>query len=208
MSAGVCPTVAGRLSLVSSRLFSPRASQTETQSQLASRDFTPWAPRRPFRLTQIEMADSFPLDSSTCESRTCSIDDSGRTRTCSGARLHLVPGSGLSPGSDDAFQKLLLRIAAKAGERADADSLIQLFCRATREFFQVSGVYFWRRQPGDELVGEQADGKLADRFRRHARASRAERGHGGSSPPAADDLCAIRCTPPRFPQPRNSRRGR
>jgi len=68
------------------------------------------------------------------------------------------------PNSDDAFQKLLLRISAKAAERADAASLIHLFCRATREFFQVSGVYFWRRHAGDELVGEQADGKLAERF--------------------------------------------
>ncbi|MFZ1931656.1 MAG: GAF domain-containing protein, partial [Candidatus Sulfotelmatobacter sp.] len=34
----------------------------------------------------------------------------------------------------------------------------------TREFFQCSGVYFWRRHTGDELVGEQADGKLAQRF--------------------------------------------
>src|SRR5271155_2952826 len=69
-----------------------------------------------------------------------------------------------SPNSDEAFQKLLLQVAAKAAERADARSLIQLFCRATREFFQVSGVYFWRRHSGDELVGEQADGKLAERF--------------------------------------------
>jgi two-component system NtrC family sensor kinase len=66
--------------------------------------------------------------------------------------------------SDEGFQKLLLRIAAKAAERADSASLIQLFCAATREFFQVSGVYFWRRQAGDELIGEQADGKLAERF--------------------------------------------
>src|ERR1700676_2126497 len=66
--------------------------------------------------------------------------------------------------SDDAFQNLLLRIAAKAAERSDPSSLIQLFCRITREFFQCSGVYFWRRQSGDELVGEQADGKLAERF--------------------------------------------
>ena len=43
-------------------------------------------------------------------------------------------------------------------------SLIHLFCHATREFFQVSGVYFWRRHAGDELVGEQADGKMAERF--------------------------------------------
>jgi two-component system NtrC family sensor kinase len=68
------------------------------------------------------------------------------------------------PKPDDAFQKLLLRIAAKAAERAGAASLIQLFCRSTREFFQVSGVYFWRRHAGDELIGEQADGKLAERF--------------------------------------------
>jgi len=69
-----------------------------------------------------------------------------------------------APGSDEGFQKLLLRIAAKAGERSDKHDLIQLFCRATREFFQVSGVYFWRCESADELVGEQADGKLAERF--------------------------------------------
>jgi PAS domain S-box-containing protein len=69
-----------------------------------------------------------------------------------------------APNSDEAFQKLLLRISAKAAERADPSSLIHLFCRATREFFQVSGVYFWRRHSGEELVGEQADGKLAERF--------------------------------------------
>ena len=68
------------------------------------------------------------------------------------------------PNSDDAFQQLLLRIAAKAAERGGTSSLIQFFCRATREFFQASGVYFWRRHAGDELVGEQADGKLAERF--------------------------------------------
>ena len=75
-----------------------------------------------------------------------------------------MPEGRALPNSDDAFQKLLLRIAAKAAERAGAGSLIQFFCHATREFFQVSGVYFWRRHAGDELVGEQADGKLAERF--------------------------------------------
>ena len=67
-------------------------------------------------------------------------------------------------GSDEGFQKLLLRIASKAGDRSGAQSLIQLFCQATREFFQVSGVYFWRCDMADELIGEQADGKLAERF--------------------------------------------
>ena len=70
----------------------------------------------------------------------------------------------LNSASDEAFQKLLLRITAKVGEKSNSPSLIHLFCRATREFFGISGVYFWRRHAGDELVGEQADGKLAERF--------------------------------------------
>jgi two-component system NtrC family sensor kinase len=73
-------------------------------------------------------------------------------------------GGGPSSGSDADFQKLLLLLAARASERSDARSLIQLFCSATREFFGVSGVYFWRRQSENQLVGEQADGKLAERF--------------------------------------------
>jgi len=68
------------------------------------------------------------------------------------------------PGADEGFQELLLRIAATAGERPDANGLIRLFCRVTREFFRLSGVYFWRCQLGNELVGEQADGKLAANF--------------------------------------------
>ena len=74
------------------------------------------------------------------------------------------PGGRALSTPDDAFQKLLLQIAAKAAERGGAATLIQFFCHATREFFQASGVYFWRRHAGDELVGEQADGKLAERF--------------------------------------------
>src|SRR5580692_7663953 len=81
-----------------------------------------------------------------------------------GGNLTPSPEVRVQSGSDEAFQKLLLRIAAKAAERADPTSLIQLFCRITREFFQCSGVYFWRREAGDELVGEQANGKLAERF--------------------------------------------
>jgi PAS domain S-box-containing protein len=77
----------------------------------------------------------------------------------------IIPARGVpAPGSDEDFQKLLLRIAAKANEGSDAGSLIKLFCRATREFFQVSGVYFWRRHSADELVGDQAEGKMAERF--------------------------------------------
>ena len=68
------------------------------------------------------------------------------------------------PGSDDGFQRLLLRIAAKASDRSDSNSLIQLFCQATRDFFQVSGVYFWRCDFAEELLGVQGAGKLVERF--------------------------------------------
>ncbi len=88
-----------------------------------------------------------------------------------GAAFSLPEGSPVIPpersfvaGSDESFQKLLLRIAAKAGERSPAHELIHFFCQATREFFQVSGVYFWRCHFADELVGEQGYGKFADRF--------------------------------------------
>ena len=82
----------------------------------------------------------------------------------SGGSPIVSPENSIAPGSDEGFQKLLLRIAASAGGRSDSNSLIHLFCRATREFFKVSGVYFWRCQAGDELVGEQADGKLMEQF--------------------------------------------
>ncbi|MFZ0318791.1 MAG: PAS domain S-box protein [Candidatus Sulfotelmatobacter sp.] len=74
------------------------------------------------------------------------------------------PGGRAHANFDDAFQNLLLLISAKAAQRSDVNSLIQLFCRITRDFFQCAGVYFWRRHAGDELVGEQADGKLAEHF--------------------------------------------
>ena len=66
-------------------------------------------------------------------------------------------------GSDEDFQNLLLRLA-KPEKPLDARGLIEFFCRATCEFFRVSGVYFWRCQSVDELVGEQAFGKMSDRF--------------------------------------------
>ena len=76
----------------------------------------------------------------------------------------ISPERSFVAGSDESFQKLLLRIAAKAGERCSAHELIQFFCQSTRDFFRVSGVYFWRCHFADELVGEQGHGKLAARF--------------------------------------------
>jgi PAS domain S-box-containing protein len=43
--------------------------------------------------------------------------------------------------------------------------MLELFCREVREFFQVSGIYFWRSLSTDEMVGEEADGVAAERFR-------------------------------------------
>src|SRR6516165_5987664 len=74
------------------------------------------------------------------------------------------PGDRAFSGSDEGFQKLLLRIAATSSEKSNSNKLIEQFCQATREFFEVSGVYFWRCQSGDELVGEHADGKMAESF--------------------------------------------
>ena len=82
----------------------------------------------------------------------------------SGGSPVIPPENNLTPGSDEGFQKLLLRIAEKASERCEENALIHLFCQATREFFELSCVYFWSCESWDELVGEQADGKMAERF--------------------------------------------
>src|SRR6266567_3426136 len=72
---------------------------------------------------------------------------------------------GPSPPSDEAFQKLLLQFSAAAARGTSSDDLIQLFCRATRDFFQVDGTYFWQFASPDELVGTEAVGLLAEGFR-------------------------------------------
>src|SRR6201987_4342731 len=72
---------------------------------------------------------------------------------------------GPNPPSAEAFQKPLLRFSSAAAQGIDAASLIRLFCRETRQFFQVSGVYFWQKLSSDEMIGTEADGLMADRFR-------------------------------------------
>ena len=66
---------------------------------------------------------------------------------------------------DDAFQQLLLRFSAAAAEGTSPPALIRLFCGQTRGFFQVDGVYVWQRGSGNELIGADADGVMAERFR-------------------------------------------
>ena len=71
---------------------------------------------------------------------------------------------GLGPHLDSAFQRLLLRSSLAAGNRSGADSRIRQFCQIMREFLQVDGVYFWRFEPPDDLVGAEADGVMTDAF--------------------------------------------
>ena len=44
-------------------------------------------------------------------------------------------------------------------------SLIRLFCEGTREFFGVSGTYFWELTSSNELTGTEAAGLMVERFR-------------------------------------------
>jgi|HubBroStandDraft_6_1064221.scaffolds.fasta_scaffold00199_21 PAS domain S-box-containing protein len=66
---------------------------------------------------------------------------------------------------DEAFQRLLLQFSEAMADGTPSGSVIQLFCRSTRKFFQVDGTYFWRVSPPDELIAAEADGLLAEDFR-------------------------------------------
>ena len=63
------------------------------------------------------------------------------------------------------IQDLLLRLSTASGEGRAFAELIHLFCKETREFFGVDGVYYWRLVDGEELVSVDADGHQAERFR-------------------------------------------
>jgi PAS domain S-box-containing protein len=68
------------------------------------------------------------------------------------------------PRLHSSFQSLLLTLAEAAGRGENEASIIGLFCRSTREFFKVDGVYFWRSAANDELIGTEADGHMAAEF--------------------------------------------
>jgi PAS domain S-box-containing protein len=65
---------------------------------------------------------------------------------------------------DEGFQRLLLAISAAAvrGERGEV--LLRSICSASRECFQASGAYIWRRDVPDDLLGVEADGRIAGHF--------------------------------------------
>ena len=66
---------------------------------------------------------------------------------------------------DESFQRLLLRFSEAAAQGRDATSLIGLFCRLTREFFQASGCYYWQVVSPEEIVGAEAEAAGAESFR-------------------------------------------
>ncbi len=74
-----------------------------------------------------------------------------------------VPGA--VSGAEEAFQKLLLELSREAVQGAEGSQLIRSCCRLAREFFQASAVHFWNRSPEGELVGAEAVGFYAERFR-------------------------------------------
>ena len=67
--------------------------------------------------------------------------------------------------SEETFQKLLLELSRAAFQNTDPDQLILSFCRQTRQFFHARGAHFWRCTSEGDLVGAQADGFNAERFR-------------------------------------------
>ena len=67
--------------------------------------------------------------------------------------------------SEEAFQDLLLELSHAAVQSSDASQLILSFCRRTRTFFRSPGTYYWRRTSEGDLIGAEADGLGADRFR-------------------------------------------
>ena len=66
--------------------------------------------------------------------------------------------------SDDAFQKLVLRLSEAATTETSLNGLLERFCRGTRDLFAIDGVYFWRSIAENELLGEVADGWMASEF--------------------------------------------
>jgi len=71
----------------------------------------------------------------------------------------------LAQDFDESFQKLLLRVSETASSGIEDSALITMFCRSTREFFQVSGTYFWQLVGVGELACTAADGVLASEIR-------------------------------------------
>src|SRR6266480_7387210 len=66
---------------------------------------------------------------------------------------------------DDVFQNLLLELSSAAAKELSSAEILQQFCRSSRAYFGASGAYVWHFSAPDELVGAEADGWMAERFR-------------------------------------------
>jgi len=84
---------------------------------------------------------------------------------CGLIRTNGNSSSGVESHSEEAFQKLLLELSRAAFQSSDPNQLILTFCRLSRSFFHASGAYFWSRTADGELLGAEADGHEAARFR-------------------------------------------
>ncbi len=75
--------------------------------------------------------------------------------------MHSYPGG----AEDDSFQNLLLDFSTAAAKATSSAGLLKLFCQETRKYFHASGAYVWQLLAPDQLVGAEADGWMAAKFR-------------------------------------------
>jgi len=100
--------------------------------------------------------------------------------------------------ADDAFQKLLLEFSVVAAKGLSSAEILQLFCRRTRDYFEVSGAYVWHFTAPDQLVGAEADGWMAERFR-NARLKTSESPAAGEAIRLKKAICANSLNTSRYP---------
>jgi two-component system NtrC family sensor kinase len=58
-----------------------------------------------------------------------------------------------------------VEFSTAASKALSLAEILRLFCRTTRAYFDVSGVYIWHFFPPDQLVAEEAEGWMAEQFR-------------------------------------------
>jgi len=80
--------------------------------------------------------------------------------------FHFHPTVSQKLSGEETFQQLLLQfsVAGAGFSGTTPNELISHFCRATREFFRVDGSYYWQAVSGEEFVGTEADGWMAEQF--------------------------------------------
>lgn len=90
--------------------------------------------------------------------------DYGAAESITGAE-HTAGSYPENSGPETRFQQLLLELSDAASKAVSPAEILRLFCRGARAYFAVSGAYIWHFFPPDQLIGEEADGWMAERFR-------------------------------------------